>query len=74
MKLEYQEGKYGLEINLKPETPKEAAQLLRFANNAKAEKPDIWFNFSSDEPNLQITMNKKRPAVQWNSINPFRKK
>lgn len=74
MKLEYSEDKNGLFIVLKPETPKEAAQLLRVANNAKAVKPDLWFNFSGDEPSLDINISKKRPGLQWNSINPFRKK
>lgn len=74
MKLEYNESGYALELILIPETPKETAQILRFTNNARAEKPSIWFSFSGDEPKLEVIMEKKKLGNQINSINVFRKK
>ena len=59
MKFEFLEGKVGGWITLKPETPAEAAKLLRLAKNAKRQQPRIYFSFGSDEPELQIHLEKK---------------
>lgn len=68
MKTEVTENKWGLSIEVIPETTQEVAQLLRFANNAKAEKPSVYFSFSSDSPYLNIHMSKIKESVQKNSI------
>jgi hypothetical protein len=68
MKFEYWEGVGGLEIKMIPETPKEAAQLLRISKNAKAEKPSLYFSFSGDEPYCNIWLSKVKETVQHNSI------
>lgn len=74
MKFEYTERDGYFEMMLTPENVKEAAQLLRFSNNAKAEKPNVYFSFSSDTPWCSITMSKRTGHKSSNSINPFRKK
>lgn len=75
MKLECSDGSYGLDITLTPETPEETSQLLRYTNNARSVRPDVWLNFSDKNkgPHLSIVLKKKQKNV-WNSINPFRKK
>lgn len=74
MKFQYNEREGYLEMLLTPENPKETAQLLRFSNNAKAQKPSVFLSFSSDEPWCSITMAKRVGNKADNSINPFRKK
>ena len=60
----------GAWITMTPETPKEAAQLLRAAKNAKATKPLIYFQFNGDEPYLSLSIEKVTEQKQSNSINP----
>lgn len=74
MKFEFEEHLHGSWITLTPETPKEVAQLLRVAKNTKAQKPDIYFSFSTDIPNLSIGMMKIKESVQVMSIKPSDKK
>lgn len=73
MKIEFNEYKFGASVHLTPETPAEVAQLARFANNAKAEKPSISLSFSTDIPCCDIYMNKVHPTVQRNSISPIKR-
>jgi hypothetical protein len=69
MIISYNENKWGMDINMTPETPKEVAELLRISKNAKAEKPTIYFSFSDDKPTCYISLNKVKENVQINSIN-----
>jgi hypothetical protein len=71
MKFDYNENKWELGITLIPETPKEFAELLRISRNAKAEKPVIYFSFSTDTPTCSISLAKVVPEKQTNSINPL---
>ena len=68
MKIEYFEGQYGLQVDMKPETPAEVAQLLRLTKNAKAIKPEIKLYFESDTPSATIWLRKVQPKAQKNSI------
>ena len=68
MKIEYFEGQYGLQIDMKPETPAEMAQLIRLTNNAKAIKPEIRTYFDGDAPATTIWLQKIQPKAQKNSI------
>lgn len=68
MKVEIYEGPNGLNVNLTPETVEETAKLLRYANNARAEKPSVYFSFSSDKPYLDIWLTKVKESVQSNRI------
>ncbi len=70
MKFHYHESKWELAITLTPETPKEFAEMLRISRNAKAEKPQIYFSFSTDEPTCNISISKVQVQSQTNSINP----
>lgn len=70
MKIDYNENRWELRITMIPETPKEVAQMLRAAKNAKAVKPKIYFSFNGDEPALNISLEKVIEQVQSNSINP----
>jgi hypothetical protein len=69
MKIEFQEAKWGIDIQLTPETPEETSQLARFALNAKAEKASIYLSFSG-APVCYISMMKVKETVQKNSISP----
>lgn len=69
MVFEFTENKYGVSLELKPQNIAEAAQLLRFANNAKLVKPSIFLSFS-DSIYCNIHMEKVKETVQKNSINP----
>ena len=69
MRFEHHENKWGMSITMHPETPKEVAELLRISKNAKAEKPDIYFSFSTDDPYCNIHISKVKEGVQVNSIN-----
>lgn len=73
MKLELEETKDYLSLTLVPENVAEANKLLRFCNNAKKQAPDIYYSFSGEQAHGIITMNKRRPSLQINSINPFGK-
>ena len=69
MKLQFWEGKFGAEIKLTPETIEESSQLLRFTNNAKMEKPEIYFSFSGEQY-CSIWIKKVAEKNQENSIRP----
>lgn len=69
MKTKFEEGKWGCEIVLIPETPAETAQLLRVAKNTKREPAYISFSFFTDEPKLSVSMNKVNEGKQYDSIN-----
>ena len=73
MKFELEERQYGMELILTPESVEDTAKLLRFSNNAKAEKPSIYMAFGN-QVCCYVTLKKLCPAKQTNSINPFRKK
>lgn len=70
MKIELKEGDYGVSIEVIPETVQECGILLRLANNAKREKPDIYFSFnkSNAAPYASIWLKKLNPMKQINSI------
>lgn len=70
MKFHYNENKWEFGVTLTPETPKEFAELLRISKNAKSEKPQMYFSFSTDEPTCNISIAKVVPEKQTNSINP----
>ena len=57
MKVKFFEHDHAGEIQLTPETVEEVTALARFAKNAKAEKPSIYFSFSK-EPYLNLYMKK----------------
>jgi len=67
MKTTFNENHNGLGIEIIPETPEDFAMLLRFANNAKRETPDIFLSFSS-KVYMNVYMRKVRPSIQQNSI------
>ncbi len=67
MKTKIREHENGLNIEIEPETPEETAQLLRFSNNARAEKPSINMYFSS-LPICTIWMRKVSSEKQINHI------
>ena len=69
MKVEFDETPFGLHIDVRPESVAEAAILLRYVRNASADKPDVYFNFSSTV-NASIWLKKKKPINQTNSIKP----
>ena len=69
MKIEINEHDHALELTLLPETIEEMAQLLRYAKNAKAVKPDVFMVFNK-EPYLYMFLEKKAKSVQSNSIKP----
>ena len=74
MKFSFSDYKHGGYIELIPEDPKEAAQLLRLTNNAKQEPMSISFNFDSDEPRCTLQFKKIDPKVQENYIHPKSKR
>lgn len=69
MKIEYWESEHGLDISMTPESPKEVSQLARYALNAKAVKPEIFLDFSSDTPQMRLWM-KKNTSATVKSIKP----
>jgi len=73
MKFELSDRVWGLELTMTPESVEDTGKLLRFANNAKSERPAIHMSFSSSVE-CYITLKKVSSAKQTNSINPFRKK
>jgi len=73
MKTTFVENTSGLGIEIIPETPEDFAMLLRFANNAKRETPDIFLSFSN-KVYMNVYMRKIRPSIQQNLINPKRRK
>jgi len=73
MKIEFIENGYGVNFTLYPETVEDSSQLLRFVNNAKLEKPEIYLSFH-DNIRMEVFMSKIKSSVQQNSINPKRRK
>lgn len=67
MKIEFQEGQYGSNITLTPETPQEVAKLARVAKSSKKQTPSMHFSFSGD-PYLNIHFKKIDTSKQDNSI------
>ena len=67
MTTKIKETEYSLEINLIPESMSDLALLLRFANNSKRDKPDIFLSFSN-EPYCNISLAKVKKQNQINSI------
>lgn len=61
------EGDYGLDIELTPETVEETAMLLRYSQNCNSEKPQVYFSFRK-LPYLSIWLKKKKPSVQVYSL------
>lgn len=70
MKIEFIENKWGVDFIMTPESPAECAQVLRFANNAAAKKPSIYFTFSTDTPLCYVSLEKRKEIAQKNSISP----
>ena len=69
MKTIINEWEEGFEITFEPETIEETTALMRFANNAKAEKPYVSFNYKS-EPYMYVYMKKISKNKQSNGIEP----
>lgn len=69
MKVEVFENKFGLDIQMSPETMEEVSMLTRYALNANSEKPNVYMSFSSN-PNLSIWLKKRKEKAQINSIRP----
>lgn len=69
MKVEISEHDYGMDITLAPESVEEMAKLLRYSNNASAEKPTVQMSFSN-EPYCWIFLKKRKMSVQKNLIQP----
>lgn len=68
MKFEFSENQYYTWVNLIPETPKEAAQLLRFTKSSKKEIPTISFRFSGEELSCGIEVKKVQASNQNNYL------
>ncbi len=73
MKTEIDENEYGMWLTFHPETVEDASMLLRFANNAKLQKPGVFLAFR-DKIWLEVSMLKVRPKVQVNTISPRQRK
>ena len=54
MKIEFYQNETMIWFEMKPETVIESNQLLRFAANASAKKPDVYYSFRNIEPVLVI--------------------
>lgn len=71
MKIEFFENDHGLNFSMYPESVEELAQLMRFAKNAKAEKPNVFLTFDSDkDPEMNIWLTKIKKESQRNIIKP----
>jgi hypothetical protein len=68
MKTEIAERAFGLELNITPETLEETSLLFRFANNVKAEKPDVFLSFSSAKPWCSVVLKKLHPNKCINTV------
>jgi hypothetical protein len=67
MKVIFTDNQWGSDIELIPETIKEAADLFRLARNASSKKPYISqsFNNRADNPGkLQISIDKRSARLQ----------
>ena len=65
----YEIGDTRLEIDLDPENLDEVLMLLRYAMNAKMEKPSYYFGISKhDSGRLNIVLKKKAETVQKTCI------
>jgi hypothetical protein len=67
MQFEFWEGEHGAQLIMKPETPKEMAELLRMTNNAKREPVSLNFDFGVG-PQLSVWVPKVEKCRQRNSI------
>ncbi len=68
MKVEFNEWDTGIYIALVPESKNEVLELLRYSNNAKMEKPSIFFSFGTNEPRLSVQLKKIAKSKQENYI------
>ena len=66
MKLEFSQSDYSTEIMLYPETAEEMAQLLRMVKNSKAQKPELYLSFSSNQPWGLIGIKRQKPGYVKN--------
>lgn len=73
MKFQVNENKFFASVTMTPETPAEAATLLRISKNAKAQKPEIYFFFNDDKPYCNIRIPKLRETKQVNYVSNKRK-
>lgn len=60
MKITFSENEYSSGVTFTPETANETAQLLRMVHNSKAEKPDLYFSFSGNDPWASIEIKKSK--------------
>lgn len=70
------ENQYNSWFELEPETATETAQLFRMVNNSKAEKPEMYLSFGTDEKSkvwCNVTIKKLKPTSNKvsNSINNY---
>lgn len=70
MKIVVTENKYGLSVQIQPETIEESNMLLRFTNNARSEKPSITFYLSGEKQELNLWLRKVNERNQSNAIRP----
>jgi hypothetical protein len=49
MKISFNENDHHTGFALEPETPAEVAMLYRLVQNSKAEKPELYLSFGSDQ-------------------------
>jgi len=61
------ENEFGLDITMQPESVEEYLMLLRYAKNAKSEKPSVHLSFAN-HPYCYINLRKTKPTVQSNYI------
>lgn len=74
MKIELFESQYNSWFEIEPETATEVAMLFRMVNNSKAEKPEMYLSFGTDENQkvwCNVTIKKLKPTSSKisNSIN-----
>ena len=65
MKITFTENEYNSNFNIEPETADEVAQLFRMVNNSKAEKPEMYLSFGSNDKTkiwCCVSINKLKPA------------
>lgn len=64
MKFEFNENRQNTRISLMPETPEETAQLLRFIQSSRAEKPEMQIYFGNDKPKCSLWFRKVKEEMQ----------
>jgi hypothetical protein len=67
MKVEIFENDFGMDFTVIPETVEDMAKLLRFTNNAKAEKPKVSMYFNGT-PSMTVWLRKIHKSKQVNYI------